>query len=274
MQYLDSSGHEPLLHLKDDLIQAIQDVKHAMALLAAAGPDRREDLREQVRERLYVLWMLLAEPLMWVAAGWTNGGSFEDLIRVRTRRDALEALAMGMFLNIIEALPSVTIDPEKNVLGLLLTIARRGIARENRQIYQSTPRKPTNKASAPNPLPGTPDASMAPLPVSASGPMGVIDGERGEQVEPVDPASLEIEERLLRACHHQECWDALREWMGTLSRENLLILKARWFADPPVPYEDIVQMLGAGWTAAATRRRLSRLLDAAAQWLRERRLLE
>ncbi len=183
MQYLDSSGHEPLLHLKDDLIQAIQDVKHAMALLAAAGPDRREDLREQVRERLYVLWMLLAEPLMWVAAGWTNGGSFEDLIRVRTRRDALEALAMGMFLNIIEALPSVTIDPEKNVLGLLLTIARRGIARENRQIYQSTPRKPTNKASAPNPLPGTPDASMAPLPVSAS---ARVDGHAVTR-EPVDP---------------------------------------------------------------------------------------
>jgi hypothetical protein len=274
MQHLDSSGRERLSHLNNDLIQAIQDVKYAMAMLAAADPDDHEGLREQIRESQYVLWMLLAEPLMRVAAGWTNSGSFEDLIRVRARRDALEALAMGMFLNIIEALPSVNIDPERNVLGLLLTIARRGIARENRQIYQRTPRRPTHTTQELNPLPGTRDASMAPPPLSASGPMGIIDGERGEQIEPVDPASLEIEESLLRACHHRQCWDALQEWMGTLSRENLLILKARWFADPPSPYEDIVQMLGAGWTTAAARRRLSRLLDAAAEWLREQGLLE
>src|SRR6266545_8326009 len=100
MQHHDTSGHDPLSHLHDNLIQAIQEAKQAMVLLAAAEPDRREGLREQVRERLYVLWMLLVEPLMRVAGGWTNSGSFGDLIPTRTRRDALEALAMSMFLNI------------------------------------------------------------------------------------------------------------------------------------------------------------------------------
>jgi hypothetical protein len=274
MQHLDTSGHEPLSHLQDDLIRAIRDAQQAIAALNAAEPERYEALGAAVRECLYVLWMLLAEPLLRVAAGWTDSGQFEELMGTRTRGDALEALAMGMFVNIIEALPRLIIDPEKNVLGLLLTIARRGISRENRQIYRDTPRKAAAKTSRPNPLPGTPDASMAPLPVSASGPMGVIDGESGEQVEPVDPESLEIEELLLRACHHQDCWNALREWMDTLSRENLLILKSRWFVDPPISYEDIAQLLGAGWTAAAARRRMSRMLDAAAQWLRERGLLE
>lgn len=238
MQHLDTSGHEPLSHLQDDLIRAIRDAQQAIAALKAAEPERHEALRAVVRECLSVLWILLAEPLMRVAAGWTESGQFEELIGTRTRREAREALAMGMFLNIIEALPTMSIDPTRNVVSYLQTIARRGIFKENKQIYQSTPRQPI------------------------------------EQVDLPDPASLEIEEQLLRACHHQQCWDALREWMDTLSHENLLIFKSRWFVEPPVPYEDIAQLIGAGWTAAAARRRLSRMLGAAARWLRERGLLE
>jgi len=274
MQHLDTSGHEPLSHLQDDLIGAIRDAQQAIAALKAAEPERHEAPRAAVRDRLYALWMLLLEPLMRVAAGWSDSGPFEDLIRTRTRRDALEALAMGMFLNIIEALPLLTIDPEKNVLALMKTIARRGVSKENKDIYQRTPRKPTGKGPDVPAVSGTRDASMAPLHETARGPIGVFDGETGEQVEAVDPSSLDIEEQLLEACYNQECLEALREWIGTLSRENVLILKARWFADAPVPYKDIIQMLGAGWTAAAARKRLDRLRDAAAEWLRERGLLE
>lgn len=212
------------------------------------------------------LWDLMEPPLTRAAGRWRRSRLG------RQSNDALRNLAMNMFTAILFELPRIKADRGRNPCALLVTIAWRGMSAEQRRDREPPPRRPKNKQ---DPVaPGTLEVSMAPPLHRQDGIRGVFDGETHEPLEPVDPASLDLEEQRIRRIMARDVWVSVwQEWSRILSPDDLRIVDARWKSDPPVPFAAIASHLGPGWTEDNVRQRHARILEKARESLRRRGLM-
>src|SRR5262245_340380 len=101
--------------------------------------ERRAVLYEALRLCQEELWPLLAEPLLQVARGWLRSNMARDMLANPTSypgvEDVLVSLAQNLYLHVIDDLPRLQVDPSKNLLACLKTIARRGMVDENQHVY-------------------------------------------------------------------------------------------------------------------------------------------
>lgn len=245
----------------DVVLHAMYAAQDAIARYLAAGPAQREDLAALVRRQNDALWNLMEATLLRDTVRWARSASYREYRRTYGHTDALRALAMIGFMAILEALPSVQIQPDKNVVGLLVIIARRGIRHYNWKSYKEDQPRAT-PAQNDAPAPGTAAAAMWPTVEYVKTFFGVLDETTHETVDVVDPKSLDAEERRIQAQHAQLCWRQLwGYWERTLSPESLLIVRKRLLVEPPLPYSEIITLLRDGWTVAAARKRFERAVE-------------
>jgi hypothetical protein len=256
-------------------MQAIFAAQKATADWVAAESAQRDYLGAEVRRRYDALWRLMEATLARDAARWTRSASYADYRRLFGHTDTLRSLAMIGFMAILEALPGLQIQPDKNVVGLLVIIARRGIRHYNWNSYkEDQPRSSQAHSDAPA-TPGSADAAMWPTVEYIKTFFGVLDEATHETMDTVDPKSLDAEERLIQAQHATLCWQQRWEyWRGALSPESLLIVRKRLLVEPPLPYSEIVTLLRDGWTVAAARKRFERAVEQGKRYLSEQGYLE
>jgi len=218
--------------------------------LWASDPSRRETLRQEIQGELEQLWQLIETDLVQVARGWMRSGLLDSVSLPRS--EAVQSLAMSAFLNIIEALPHLHIDPSRNVRALLATIARRGFVREYRRMSQSLPAQPQYTAL------GEPGSATFTI-------------QSNSELEAVVDPQEDFEEQLMRRHHAQTTIAAIRDvWENTLTDIDAFIVKHRVECDPPVLFDTMAQQLGPGWTASALRKRWQRLIMRTREELRKR----
>ena len=234
------------------LQQAVQDYQQAYnAWEIEFNPVYRAELYQQLRMTQDSLLMLLLPPLLKVAQGWSQSGAMRDMYDNRASypayRDAMEALALSLYLHVVDALPKLKVDPERDLCACLMLIARRGIYDENRRIYSQTPRWRKGNSG--------------PIVESLYKSRPVGDGTDYDTDELADPASHDMEAQLIALCDVQMLSMRVQEFcQHASSDEDRHILMARLQTTPPVRFTLIAEQLGPGWTAATVRKRYERAL--------------
>jgi DNA-directed RNA polymerase specialized sigma24 family protein len=227
---------------------------------SAASENDKQALRERNRSYVELLWIALADDLRIAARSWIRSQIAPDV----------ESLAMNMFSHIIFTLPKLRIDPARNVQGLLLTVARRGIIDEYRRNYAAPVRRQP-AGSALERAAGTRATQMWPGPSSHAPTVAPAEAH----LEAVDPASYDAEDRVARALDNQDVLRAIwAYWPKSLSADDFQIMRLRWLSDPPRSFKEIAQLLGAGWSEDAVRQRHHRVLKDTRAHLREHGLLD
>ena len=237
-----------------ETIVAYQASYDQFQLLWASDPSKRETLRREMQGELEQLWLLIADDLVKVARGWMRSSLIDSV--TSTQSEAIQSLAMTVFLDIIEALPRLRIDPERNVRGYLASIARRGLYQEHRKMARTMPRSPpTQPQFSAVAEPGFPTFTSPSI----------------SELEAVGDPNQDFEEELMRRHHAQATIAAIRDvWENTLTDIDAFIVKHRVECDPPVLFETMAQQLGPGWTASALRKRWQRLIMRTREELRKR----
>lgn len=214
----------------------------------ASDPLVRASLRHKLQQELEELWNLIGSDLVKVARGWTWSNMLNSV--TFNQNEATESLAMSMFLHIIESLEKLHIDPNRNVRALLAQIARRGMYHEHRRTYRLQRAQP--ETSTMGLLSFTPVRDPI------------------KELEAVGDPNQDFEEELMRRHHAQATIAAIRDvWKNTLSDIDAFIVKCRVDSDPPIPFNEMAQQLGPGWTAVSIRQRWSRLIKRTKQKLEE-----
>ncbi len=223
---------------------------------AEAETARRAELRQALHACQEALWPLLAEPLVRVAHSWLRSRMARDMwaspSSYPSREDVLRSLAMNMYLHVVDALPQLRIDPEKNLLACLKKIAAWGMFDEYRRIYGDAGRQPGGQTDAPSER----EAQMWPARPGLSRPTR---GDEAAELE--DPRSVSFEDQLAALLDRQACCQAIWKFWETLALPDQRIVVLRWRRTPAQPYETIAQQLGPTWTAATVRQRHHRVIS-------------
>src|SRR6266498_349390 len=128
-----------------DPIRDVQDVLYPlvcayqltfMAGLKEPHPAGREALAPVLGLLLEQIFFDLHEPLLALVRGWTRSLLFREQLATLRYHDALESLAMSAFGDIAAALPTCDLQPDKNIVGYLIQIARHGLYDQERSIYE------------------------------------------------------------------------------------------------------------------------------------------
>jgi hypothetical protein len=237
-------------------------------------PERRAALRDSLCACQEQLWPLLAEPLLSVARSWLHGGVARDMLASPACYPSLEevmrSLAMNMYIHVLDALPQIQVDPSKNLLAYLKTIAKRGMFDEQQRIYRSGPRRPSNPADENSLAPGSRDAHMWNQHSASHG----VSPSGADAADLPDPQSLDFENQIAALLDQRACCQAIWTFWETLGEAEQRIVLLRWNREPPVPYEDIALQLGPGWTAQTIRQRHCRLLQRTRDHLQRLGLLD
>lgn len=249
------------------LVAAVQDYQRLYASWSATNDLlEREQIRLQLGQVQEILWSLIAGPLFQIAKGWAGSVIGKEHIAAQSN-DALNSLALSLYIYVAEELPKLVIDPSKNVMGLLTTIVRRRLIDEQRKYMRdlSGPRSSTAGALAAQvALEGT----MWP---ARSGAEPIYSGTALQDI--VDPQSIDIEEQLVDHLYSQALWEDIQlYWQRTLTRDDQCIVR-RWEHDPPTPFRTIAESLGPGWTESMVRQRHYRIMRRTRQYLLERQEL-
>jgi hypothetical protein len=237
-------------------------------------PERKAAWRDELRLYNDALWELLAGPLHDVARGWINSDVGQEVRATSAgphcQQDALESLSMHLYWPILDALPKLKIDREKNLLGCLMTIARRGISNENRRVYVKGPGYAHRLEGEPIPESGEPTAAM--WPVNGNDyHSDYFEGAEGQ----VDPTTWDLEDRLVMIIDRQRCWREVQVfWQRNLVVDDRRIITLRWRTDPPIEFNIVAQRMGPGWTAAAVRQRHARIMRRTREYLQELGLID
>jgi hypothetical protein len=177
---------------------------------------------------------------------------------------------MNLYFHVVDALPQLHVDPDKNLLACLKTIARRGMFDENLRIYQDALRHSIVGAADQTAASGSRSAQMWPE-HRRSDPRMQYDLRESDLI---DPHSVDFEDQLVAALDQRACYQAVWAFWQTLADVDEQIVQLRWNARPPVPFETIAQQFGAGWTAAAVRQRHCRILSRTRTHLQEQGLID
>jgi len=258
----------------DDPLPAIvlryQELYHAWSVEAYV--ERRSALRDALRTCQEELWSLLAEPLLHVAHGWLRSGVARDMWACPTsypnREDVLRSLAMNMYLHVIDALPQLRVDPTKNLLACLKTIATRGMFDEHLRIYSDGACQSDRAANQPT-TPGSRATHMWPTRGRSNTHL------RDQEISDLaDPQSMDFEEQLAVLFDQRACCQAVWAFWETLTADDQRIVMLRWNRQPPIPFEMIAQQLGPEWTAATIRQRHCRVMTRTRAHLQELGLID
>jgi len=191
----------------------------------------RGDAHRQSLERL---WEAIAPDLRKVAHGWIRSGMAPDI----------ESLALNMFSYIVFKLPTLSFNLQRNVRGLLVTVARRGLIDEYRRSYAvSSKRQPRQFVSL------------------------------DDKTDLADDDRSDIEGTSIHKIDGNRVLTEVQEYWRSLNPEETLIMRLRWQTDPPCSFREIAQQMGSGWVEDAVRQRHHRIMNATRKHLHDRKLL-
>lgn len=210
-------------------------------------PRVREQLEARLQLRLEQIYRILHEPLRRQARKWRGSRSYKEILDSiaadESHTRALDRFAMHLFLHVLEQLHRVQIDPERNVIGLCVKIARQGMAREEQRIYKAY--QPTND----------PDEPEQPLLRIHRDPNGATERELDITDEQSEEDFMRLLAHLSRDVERQLITDAVEAIASKIDRQ---IITDRLLTEPAVPYEAIAAQLGDGWSIDAIRKRYER----------------
>lgn len=231
---------------------------------------RRAELRAALHACQEALWPLLAEPLVRVAHSWLRSRMARDMWASPSsypgREDVLRSLAMNMYLHVVDALPQLRIDPEKNLLACLKKIATWGMFDEHQRIYGDAKRQPGGQANAAG------EQSVRMWPARTGGIPPTHSDDEAAKLQ--DPRSVDFEDQLAALLDRQACCQAIWDFWETLTPADQRIVVLRWRRTPALPYETIAQQLGSTWTAATVRQRYHRVIGRTRAHLQKLRLID
>lgn len=190
---------------------------------------------EEYRRSLEALWEEIAPDLRRVARGWIRSGVAPDI----------ETLAMNMFSYIVFKLPMLTFDTQRNIRGLLVTVARRGMSDDYYRSYASSPKRQPNSAIS-----------------------------FDDQLDLADEARSGVENDAIQKVNSEGILSAVDIYWDTLDEADRQIMHLRWRTDPPCSFRDIARQLGPGWAEDAVRQRHHRIINATRKELRDLKLLD
>lgn len=227
-------------------------------------------LVSQRRKYADQLLELIEPTLIGIAKQWSDrSGMAHDMKRnpsYKTRHDIQCALAKSAFLDILNALTTLKIDPTGNLQSCLQTIAWRSLARQHSGIYCRHYRE--NE-------PWTASTNV------------VTDHDA------IDHTSDELYERVITAMSAPPCLKAIYSyWMERLDVESwkVIIIWIRgipptmqeitnlngeswnimttWLRDrPKLTSQEIAELMGPGWTDMQVRKRVHRILQDTKEFL-------
>lgn len=201
----------------------------------------RDRLREQVRQMHQQIYILLLPDLLGIARGWANSVAGKEL--GADGDDPLHSLATTLYLEIMEALPQLNIDPNKNVRGLLLSVVRRRLVERYRKLRAAPPTLSLNYGAG---------------------------AEGDDPLDLADPHGEDLQEQLLDIFERKDLAEAIWSyWHATCSDRDLRILQ-RYQHNPPPTFREIAEEFGPGWTEEAVRMRHHRIIKRTRVYLQER----
>ena len=192
-----------------------------------------EDLVERRGAILDRLFALLRGELLAIGDQWLRSNvGYEVLHSLETVTEAQQALACNAFVRIMDALPRIQVDLEKDLYAYFRSIARHGLFDENGvHLGEQAAAKTSRSHGAPTAA--APSAAMW-YPASAG----------GRPAEDVDPRSVGWEDRVADRLDNTQYLDQIRGAMQCCcSPLEQTILRLR-YQDPPLSYKQLADMLG------------------------------
>lgn len=168
-----------------------------------------------------------------------------------------ETLALNLFTAITIALPTLELDPHRNVRHLLLKIAYFRQIDELRTMNARTRQRDTGGQTA-----------------TTNGQMW-YPAESGQRrtnanLDLVDNRSFDTEDRVIASIDREHLFRYLwAYWYRRLPDLDYQIMRIRWSNTPPVSFGDIAQTLGRGWEEATVRQRHHRVMKETRQHLEQ-----
>lgn len=221
------------------------------------SPVGKARLRRSMQRCLELLWDDLKDPLRSVAARWYRSGVMQEIAGqpevIEGEEDKRGVLAKHAFFYIIDQLDGIRLRLELNPIGFLLTIAWRGLAGEEHDIYSS----PKGSRFQIVPLPEHRDDAE----------------EHGyrEQLASDEDLEAQLASRLDMTACRQLIEDF---WRRSFTSLDYQIMYDRWIATPPLSFASIAEPLGEGWNPTAVRKRHQRALERTREYLEQRGWLE
>lgn len=219
---------------------------------------------QQAQERL---WPQIAEAMAAVAKQWFGSTIGRELAPATAQTsfprsaDALDSLAMSMYLYVIEALPQLEVNPDLSLRSCLKQIARRRLIDDERRQKRRLLGHITRPAE---PITSTRESAMWFERVRGQGL--AFDGE---QAEIADPASQNEADAITCRLDRSEVLAAVHHfWKTTLTDDDRAIMR-RWDQDPPTTFRELAEQLGAGWTDSMIRQRHHRIMQRTRSYLAE-----
>lgn len=250
-----------------EYLRRAQEVNASVALRDEQQRVLEQPWRQTMSDAIDELYRALEPDLQKLAGGWIRSKQFHQIAGTREFSAAVRTLAMSAFSAIIDSLPMLRIDPNRNVRKLLITIARRDLYDQERKIFNPGPR---DQIKHDGPLkPGDPDAAMWQPRHEA------LSNKVTASIELKDGASTDFEEQIIDRDRSQRLWPIVTEFLQeNLSPEDLWLIQMRWFHEPPMPFKAIAQHLGEGWSEAAVKERHYRILKRTRKYLHDQGLLD
>jgi hypothetical protein len=215
------------------------------AYAAQTDAQLRERLSEELATVYLALWGELRRPLCaLIGRRWARSAQFRQLIAEHSGSFAatVEALALNVFGDLLPYLAGLELDPVKNGVSYLLTIASRQLSAQD-QLLMREQHEPLE---------------------------GGVEGEEHHSQEPADEQQAELFEQMAEHIDQQECVRlVLHFWHETLNHEDWQLVRERLLHSPPLPFATIAQMMGPGFTSAALRQRLRRICQRTRDFLRD-----
>jgi hypothetical protein len=240
------------------LIHKYQDAYHALA--DARSLRQQEGLNKRIVNCLEEIYRILHEPLRREARSWQRSRSFHefvDSIADHERYDlAIDRFAMQLFLHILEDLHTIRIDPTRDLIGLCVTIARRGMYREERRIFSVRKRA------------GDTIILVLPLLRVSDGLDSPTEREFDIADDTSEAAFARVIDQVSRDAQRRLLARALESITDPVDQQIVLdrLLRPR-----PLPFKQIAERIGAGWTAGAVRKRYERVRKQLLRFLRDHR---
>lgn len=214
----------------------------------AVSRHERERLREQVSSHLKAICLILYEPFCREAHNWKKSLSFRELTEHNVENEGLDwainRFAEQLCGHILDKLLTIRIDPNRDVIGLCVIIARRGMAKEEREIYGGKKRVGKN--------------TIVSLPFTRLSTYTDSSSEREFDIADAtsSAAFARMIDELSRESQHQMLLRVLETITHPVDRQIMIdrLLRAK-----PLSYKQIAIRIGDGWTADAVRKRCERL---------------
>lgn len=210
-------------------------------------PALRQNLHNRMRLTLEALYAAMRDDLLKEARRWSRSRTaraiWESRAGTASRQEIYETIAQSMMLEIIEALPGIVIDPNRQLQGLLIIIARRGMIGQERKE-------------------ALPAMNLSQL-------LAVDDEQRVGAQELTDVDSLGADVTWAAGVDLGALYVITSEFVSRTSTTiDQQIFEARCGREQALSFVQIADRLGAGWTATTVRQRHLRLLKRIRTYLK------